>query len=44
MLLMCDSTSLSKHIMTTGVRTGITNLFETESYFMGSESYEGLPV
>jgi len=23
---------------------GVTNLFETESYFQGTESYEGLPV
>ena len=25
-------------------KAGITNLFETESYFMATESYEGLPV
>lgn len=25
-------------------RTGVTILYETESYFMGTESYEGLPV
>jgi hypothetical protein len=23
---------------------GVTNLFETESYFMGTEPYEGHPV
>jgi len=31
-------------VRTRGSRAGVTNLFETESYFMGTESYEGLPV
>jgi hypothetical protein len=26
------------------LKTGVTNLFEPESYFMGTESYEGHPV
>ena len=25
-------------------KVGVTNLFEPESYFMGTESYEGHPV
>lgn len=25
-------------------RSGVTNLFDNENYFMGPESYEGLPV